>query len=66
MKSSPSRKIKNILKEVWEDFKDPMSHHSGSSTCCSYGSPYSGNSLRPEPIGVKDKPHNKINKNSTL
>lgn len=66
MKSSPSRKIKDLLKEMWEDFKNPMSHQSGSSSCCSYGSPYSGIGLRPEPIRVKDKANNRINKNSTL
>ncbi len=58
--------LKKLLKEVWEEFKNTMSRQSGSSTCCSYGSHYPESRLRPEPIRIKDKANNGINKNSTL
>lgn len=55
------QKLKNIIKDLWEDFSNPGSPHSLNSTCCCYTLPDTNNNLRPEFIRVKHK----TNQNST-
>ncbi|WP_029038474.1 hypothetical protein [Salinimicrobium xinjiangense] len=46
--------LKALLKDIWEDFKNPVSHEHDSSTCCSYGSIYMEKNLRPELLKINE------------
>lgn len=44
--------LRKLLKNLWEDFKNPITPNRGISTCCSYSPSYKEEFLKPQPIPV--------------
>ncbi|UJH89649.1 hypothetical protein LZ575_11170 [Antarcticibacterium sp. 1MA-6-2] len=51
-------RLKELLKEIWQDFKNTGSLTTGNKYCCSSNFFYPEDQLRPEPIRVNEQ-HNK-------
>ena len=45
-----AHKLKDLLKVIWEDFRNPVSPVTGNSNCCSSTFFNAKDNLRPEPI----------------
>lgn len=45
-------KLKELLKDIWEDFKDPVSFKTEYHNCCSSTAFYKEDNLQPELIRI--------------
>lgn len=61
MKNNLFRKLRNILNEIWRDFKTPASLKTENRNCCSFTAFYPEGDLRPELIGVIHQHNKNIN-----
>ncbi len=53
-------KIKVILKDMWEDFKNPTAYHPVNNSCCCYTPSYQEKKLQSEPIRINNKVNNLV------
>ena len=53
--------LKELLKEMWEDFKNPPSARFENKTCCSSYPIYLEDNLRPELLRVIQQDNKNIN-----
>ncbi len=63
MKSLYLYKIKDILKEVWIDFKNPKLYGASHSSCCGFEPDFDTSLSQPTPEGIIKTNHNLSHKN---